>query len=341
MKSEDLRKVVFRKYEDGDGVCKIFRDLNGSLGLNTIRRWCKMIRDTGSIQLSTSPGAPRLARTSKTIEKVKHKLDRKKMVTTRGLAKEYGISKSSAHRILTKDLKLYAYKMTIEPKLTEEQKNKRKKIVNWIGNNFRKEDTMRILFSDEKMFDLDGIYNSQNQRIWAASRDEADEQGGIKMRQKFPQKVMVWLGVCSQGVTPLVILDQGTVDHVKYIEKVLPIALKYGNDTFGDHWIFQQDGAKPHVHHLTQKWCLDQFPSFIDKNHWPPNSPDLNPLDYCIWDEFGKHVNWERVTSKPTLIDELKRAVKKIRQDVVLQSCSSWTVRLQRVLKNNGCYLKK
>ncbi|CAF2764913.1 unnamed protein product [Rotaria sp. Silwood2] len=205
MKSEDLRKVVFRKYEDGDGVCKIFRDLNGSLGLNTIKRWCKMVRDTGSIQLSTSPDAPRLARTGEAIEKVKHKLDRKKMVTTRYLAKKYGISKSSAHRILTEDLELYAYKMTIEPKLTEIQKNKRKKFVNWIGNNFRKEDTMRILFSDKKMFDLDGIYNSQNHRIWAASRDEVDEQGGTKMRQKFPQKVMVWLGVCFKGVTPLVI----------------------------------------------------------------------------------------------------------------------------------------
>ncbi|CAF1658569.1 unnamed protein product [Rotaria magnacalcarata] len=113
------------------------------------------------------------------------------MVTTRRLATDYGISKSSAHRILTEDLKLYAYKMTIEPKLTEELKNKRKKFVNWIGNNIRKEDTMRILFSDEKMFDLDGIYNSQNQPILAASRDEADEHGGIKMRQKFTQKVMV------------------------------------------------------------------------------------------------------------------------------------------------------
>ncbi|CAF4699035.1 unnamed protein product, partial [Rotaria magnacalcarata] len=58
------------------------------------------------------------------------------------------------------------------------------------------------------MFDLDGIYNSQNQRIWVASRDEADEQGGIKIRQKFPEKVMVWLGACSKGVTPLVILGQ-------------------------------------------------------------------------------------------------------------------------------------
>ncbi|CAF2994817.1 unnamed protein product, partial [Rotaria sp. Silwood2] len=42
-----------------------------------------------------------------------------------------------------------------------------------------------------------------------------------------------------------------------------------------------------------------------------------------------------------TLIEELKRAVKKIRQDVVLQSCTSWTVRLIRVLENDGCYLRK
>ena len=145
--------------------------------------------------------------------------------------------------------------MRIERKLTEEHKNKRKKFVNWVGHNLRKEDTMRILFSDEKIFDLDGMYNSQNQRIWASSLDEADEKGGIKEKQKFPQKVMVWLGVCSKGVTPLVIFHRETVDHVVYIQKVLPVALKYGNKTFGKHWTFQQGGANPHIHHLTQKWC--------------------------------------------------------------------------------------
>ncbi|CAF5226164.1 unnamed protein product, partial [Rotaria magnacalcarata] len=118
------------------------------------------------------------------------------------------------------------------------------------------------------------------------------------------------------------------------------VALKYGNKTFGKHWTFQQDGAKPHIHHLTQTWCQDNFPSFRDKDHWPPNSPGLNPLDYCIWDEFGQCVDWKEVTSKATLIDELECAVKKIRQDVALQSCSSWTARLNRVLKNGGDYLK-
>ena len=182
---------------------------------------------------------------------------------------------------------------------------------------------MRILFSDEKMFNVNGIYNAQNQRIWASSRAEADERGGEQMRQKFPQKVMVWLGVCSEGVTPLVIFDRETLDHARYIENVLPVALEYGNKTFGEHWIFQQDGAKPHIHHLTKKWCLDSFPSFIDKDHRSPNSPDLNQSDYCIWDEFAEAIDWQQVTSKEDLIRELKRAVKRIQKNVVLQSCSS------------------
>ena len=36
---------------------------------------------------------------------------------------------------------------------------------------------------------------------------------------------MVWFGVCSKGVTPLVILDQGIVGRVEYIEKAFSVAL--------------------------------------------------------------------------------------------------------------------
>ncbi len=30
------------------------------------------------------------------------------------------------------------------------------------------------------------------------------------------------------------ILDEGTVDYQRYIDEVLPVALKYGNKVFGD-----------------------------------------------------------------------------------------------------------
>ncbi|CAF2109294.1 unnamed protein product [Rotaria magnacalcarata] len=199
---------------------------------------------------------------------------------------------------------------------------------------------MRILFSDEKMFDIDGVYNSENDRIWAVDRSEADIKGGTRQKRKFPQKIMVWLGVCSKGVSPLVIFENGTVDHDRYIKEVLPIVLKFGNDMFGNDWTFQQDGARPHTHAKSQEWCAKHFLSFIDKDHWPPNSPDLNPLDYCIWNEFAQLVKWDTVTSKTTLITALKRAVREISQDVVEKSCASWTNRLHRLSQDKGNYIR-
>ena len=124
---------------------------------------------------------------------------------------------------------------------------------------------MKILFSDEKMFDIDGVYNSQNERIWAANRMEADAKGGIKRRQKYPQKVMAWIAVCSQGGSPLIIFDDGTLDHVRYINEVLPVALQYGNKVFGNPWTFQRDGGSPHIHTKMQQWCADNFPALIDR----------------------------------------------------------------------------
>ena len=244
------------------------------------------------------------------------------------ISNELNISRTSVQRILQKDLNLQVYKHRVESLLTNGQKVKRIKFANWIRNHFRKEQTLKILFSDEKFFDLNGMYNAQNDRIWSTNRNKADKDGGIKQKQKFPQKAMVWLGACSKGVTPLVILDKGTVNHGWYIKKVLPAALKYGNEMFGDDWTFQEGGPTSHTHHLTQQWCHDNFPAFIDKNHWPPNSPDLNPLDYSIWNELFHQMKWNKIKSKLTLIQELKRAVKNIRVNVALESCISWTNRL-------------
>ena len=69
-----------------------------------------------------------------------------------------------------------------------------------------------------------------------------------KQQRKFPQKVMVWLAVCSEGVAPLVLFEKGTLDHHRCIKKVLPVALRYGNSKFGNNRTFQQDNGTPHTH---------------------------------------------------------------------------------------------
>ena len=100
---------------------------------------------------------------------------------------------------------------------------------------------------------MDGMYNVQNERIWVASRQEADAKGGIKNKHKFPTKVMVCLGAFREGLTTPVILDNGTLNREKYIEYVLLVVLKCGNEMMGSDWPYQQDGSTAHTHHLRQR----------------------------------------------------------------------------------------
>ena len=117
----------------------------------------------------------------------------------------------------------------------------------------RKEDTMRILSSDEKIFDLDGIYNSENDRIWADNREEANRRSGKKQQGKFAEKVMVWLVVCLEGIMSLVLFEKGTLDYHRYIKGVLSVALRYGNSQFGNIWTFQQGNGTAHTHQEAQE----------------------------------------------------------------------------------------
>lgn len=126
------------------------------------------------------------------------------------------------------------------------------------------------------------MYNCQNDRIWAANRIEANEKDGTKPHQSFLQKVMVWLGACSTGVIPTIIIEEGIMDHKRDIDEVIPISKRYGDDVSGTDWTYQQDGTKAHIHHLYQQWCRDNIRNFFDKDRWPPNRPDLNPLNYSL-----------------------------------------------------------
>ena len=185
MKSTDLQNIVISKRQNGDGSTKIFRNLSGGLCLKTVKRCCKMIDQTGTVSTSRSPGCPRIKRTSVTIEKVKNRLNGGGRLSARKLSNELKLSRTSIQRILKDDLRYFPYKIIVKSFLTNAHKADRKRFANWVRSNFRKGQTMRILFSDEKLFDIDGVYNVQNDRIWAPSRVEANECDGIKMKRNF------------------------------------------------------------------------------------------------------------------------------------------------------------
>jgi hypothetical protein len=51
-------------------------------------------------------------------------------------------------------------------------------------------------------------------------------------------------------------------------------------------------------------------------------------------------MNWDHVTTKATLIDEIKHSVKKIEKEKILNSVLHFTVRLRLIKKNGEDYIR-
>ena len=96
-----------------------------------------MIRQTGTIGLSSPPGCPRLVRTKANIKKVKGRVLRKSRVSARKIVPELDISRISVRRILKNDIGLRSYKEIMEPSLSDDQRVKREKIYKLCSNKGR------------------------------------------------------------------------------------------------------------------------------------------------------------------------------------------------------------
>jgi len=69
---------------------------------------------------------------------------------------------------------------------------------------------------------------------------------------------------------------------VSIIETLLTRDLLPDIKQYSDYFTFQQDGAPAHGARESVELLKVETPDFIPPNLWPPNSPDLNPVDYKI-----------------------------------------------------------
>src|SRR6218665_1473605 len=102
----------------------------------------------------------------------------------------------------------------------------------------------------------------------------------------FLKKIMVSAGVSMHGKTCIIFIDpQITKVNGEYYvgllhDKLIPECRRLYPD---DSYIFQQASAPSHRCRLAQQFLQANTPDFIHNDAWPPNSPDLNPLDYYVW----------------------------------------------------------
>ena len=81
------------------------------------------------------------------------------------------------------------------------------------------------------------------------------------------------------------------------------VVIPWYNQMAGDRpWMWQQDSVQAHKSKEIQAWLQKECYDFVPFSHWPPSSPDLNPLDYFIWSYVENITNITSHNTKASLI---------------------------------------
>ena len=97
---------------------------------------------------------------------------------------------------------------------------------------------------------------------------------------------MVFGVVSSEGhiMSPHIFEVGLKVNTKVYLDVLKSVVIPWCNQVAGDRpWVWQQDSAPAHKSKETQAWLQKECYGFVPFSHWPPSSPDLNPLDYFVW----------------------------------------------------------
>src|SRR5216684_1114324 len=199
------------------------------------------------------------------------------------------------------------------------------------------EDWKRIIWSDETKINMIG--SDGKQWVWKQVGEgliSREDQGTVKFGGG---KIMIWGCMGWEGVGQLAEVE-GRMDADQYVaileDHLVPSIEESG--IFEEEAIFQQDKDPKHTSKKAKKWMEDHNISLLD---WPPQSPDLNPIEH-LW----KHIKSEltKYATQPKGVWEIWERVAevwdKIRPEVCQNLIESMPRRVQAVIKAKGGHTK-
>ena len=212
--------------------------------------------------------------------------------------------------------------------LTELQKELRVNFCEWVLCH--QEEVGNAVFSDESRFQVgpDNGWRRIKKGVW--------NETCFAPKTKFPQSVMVW-GAIGKGLRSKLVMCSNSEDATEYTQILLKSdVISEANRVYGrGRWCLVQDGAPCH----RSKQALD----WLDENRilvmpgWPPNSPDLNPIE-MVWGIMKRGARWngKEKWKREEMFTELQQVWAAVHQESLDRLSESFLRRCQMVLDVAG-----
>ena len=140
-------------------------------------------------------------------------------------------------------------------------------------------------------------------------------------------------GISHAGKSPLYVIS-GKLNAEGYID-LLKQAKPELEKVLGGEYYFQQDGAPCHTARATQSWLQRNVPHFIPAEDWPPNSPDLSPIEN-LWGYIDSQIAAADLQTEEELLAFVTECWDNVPLEMVQRLILSIPTRLERVLANAG-----
>jgi transposase len=255
----------------------------------------------------------------------------------RSMARELEVSDSTIRRVVEEDIRYKSYALRRGPLLNDVTRERRLEKAKLLLTRLKHPHSngQLIFFSDEKNFSQEQKVNSQNDR-WLCSEPE---EVPVVMTPKFPATVMVLGVISSDGdVMPPHFFEKGQrITAEVYVDVLSTVVEPWMRQIAGDrHFIFQQDGAPAHTANKTQKWLREHLPEFWEKEVWPPNSPDCNPLDYFMWGVCERDVNKRSHNTVASVKAKVTEVMTLLDRNTIVRACKRFRSRVEAVIDREG-----
>ena len=153
---------------------------------------------------------------------------------------------------------------------------------------------------------------------------------------------MVWCLLTYQGPGEVIILpEKMKFNSDFFISNCIPVIQRDGLNKIGSDFVLQQDGASCHTSKKSIEALKNASIPIIGPNYWPPNSPDLNPLDYFFWNEVSSRLTKKKYSNRNELIQKIKETVKEIPLKMIRDAIENFHPQISFVARNHGCLLNK